>query len=53
MIKFEVDSMQKVDFEAPKVEKEVTLHFILSVRDTGLPELTRYQRVIVTVLPKF
>lgn len=36
---------------APKVEKPETLHFILRVTDKGTPSLTRYKRVIVTVLP--
>ncbi|WP_373550289.1 hypothetical protein [Haliscomenobacter sp.] len=29
-----------------------TLHIILAVTDNGVPALTRYQRVIVTVFPK-
>lgn len=37
---------------APKVEKVETMHFILAVSDDGIPSLTRYQRVIVNVLPK-
>lgn len=36
---------------APKVEKPETLHFILRLTDKGTPALTRYQRVIVTVIP--
>ncbi|HEY4198248.1 MAG TPA: hypothetical protein VGM63_22060 [Mucilaginibacter sp.] len=28
------------------------MHFILRVTDKGTPALTRYKRVIVTVLPK-
>lgn len=36
---------------APKVEKPGTLHFILRLTDKGTPPLSRYQRVIVTVLP--
>lgn len=38
-------------FVAPKVEKPETIHFILAVTDNGVPALTRYQRVILTVLP--
>lgn len=37
---------------APKVMKPETIHFILKVTDKGTPALTRYKRVIVTVLPK-
>jgi hypothetical protein len=36
---------------APKVDKPETLHFILQVKDKGTPPLTRYKRVVVTVLP--
>jgi hypothetical protein len=34
---------------APKVAREVTLHFVLRVTDKGSPALSRYKRVIVTV----
>jgi hypothetical protein len=37
---------------APKVEKAETIHIILKVTDKGTPPLSRYSRVIVTVLPK-
>lgn len=37
---------------APKVTKPETIHFILQVKDKGTPALTRYKRVIVTVVPK-
>ena len=36
---------------APKVEKPETVHFILRVTDKGSPPLSRYKRVIVTVVP--
>lgn len=36
---------------APKVEKEETAHFILRVTDKGEPPLSRYERVIVTIVP--
>lgn len=36
---------------APEVNQEETIHFILKVTDKGTPALTRYKRVIVTVLP--
>jgi hypothetical protein len=35
----------------PKVRSPETLHFIARVTDNGAPPLTRYQRVVVTVLP--
>ncbi|MFS2217304.1 nucleoside hydrolase-like domain-containing protein [Telluria sp. Tellsp104] len=40
-----------VAFRAPVVAKPETAHFILKVTDKGSPPLTRYKRVIVTVLP--
>ena len=36
---------------APKVDKEVTAHFILKVTDKGEPPLSSYKRVIVTIKP--
>jgi hypothetical protein len=37
---------------APPVDKPETIHFILQVKDKGMPALTSYKRVIVTVLPR-
>lgn len=37
---------------APKVDKAETAHIILKVTDKGNPPLSRYKRVIVTVLPQ-
>ncbi|MBC7829009.1 MAG: DUF1593 domain-containing protein [Chitinophagaceae bacterium] len=37
---------------APPVDSPKTIHFILKVTDKGKPALTRYKRVIVTVVPK-
>jgi len=37
---------------APVVDSARTIHFILKVTDKGTPALSRYKRVIVTVLPK-
>ncbi|QCX37628.1 DUF1593 domain-containing protein [Aureibaculum algae] len=41
-----------VNLTAPKVNKKETLHFIVKVSDKGTPVLSRYERVIVTVVPK-
>jgi hypothetical protein len=38
-------------FIAPTVFRAETVHVILIVTDTGTPPLTRYQRVVVNVLP--
>ena len=37
---------------APEVEKEETIHFNVKVSDKGTPALSRYKRVIVTIIPK-
>jgi hypothetical protein len=39
-------------FVAPNVEKAETMHAILIATDAGEPPLTRYQRVVVEVLPR-
>jgi hypothetical protein len=39
-------------FTAPKVDSPQTLHLILIVTDSGVPALSRYRRVIVTVKPR-
>lgn len=38
-------------FTAPRVETPADMHIILEVTDNGKPALTRYQRVIVNILP--
>jgi hypothetical protein len=37
---------------APVTDSVITIHFILKVTDKGTPPLTRYKRIIVTVLPE-
>jgi hypothetical protein len=36
---------------APEVQKKETAHFILKVTDKGTPRLSRYKRIIVTIVP--
>ena len=36
---------------APEVESPQTVHFVLKVTDKGTPALSRYKRVIITVVP--
>jgi len=38
--------------KAPVVENNETAHFILKVTDKGQPQLSRYKRVIVNIIPK-
>ncbi|MDQ8199727.1 DUF1593 domain-containing protein [Pelagicoccus enzymogenes] len=45
------ENFDRVNYTAPKVDKEETLHIILKLSDKGTPALTRYARVIVTVEP--
>ncbi len=46
------ENVHGVNVTAPTVSQPETLHFILKVTDKGTPSLTRYQRVIVTVVPE-
>ena len=38
-------------FVAPAVDAPQTIHIVLFVRDAGVPSLTRYSRIIFTILP--
>ncbi|MEP7317964.1 MAG: hypothetical protein ABI921_04470, partial [Panacibacter sp.] len=44
-------NLYDIPVTAPVVESIQTVHFILKVTDKGMPALTRYKRVIVTVVP--
>ena len=46
------DNLSRLFVTAPAVNRRETIHFIVKVTDKGNPPLSRYQRVIVTVLPK-
>ena len=46
------ENLYEVNVVAPQVLKKETAHFILKVTDKGAPPLSRYKRVIVTILPK-
>lgn len=39
------------ELKAPEVDTPQTTHFILKVTDKGTPSLSRYKRVIVTIIP--
>lgn len=39
-------------FEAPPVTSPETVHWIVAVTDRGSPPLTRYRRIVCTVLPR-
>lgn len=38
-------------FTVPQVDKKETIHFILKLTDKGTPQLSRYKRVIIEILP--
>jgi hypothetical protein len=46
------ENMRRALFRAPDVSRAETVHFILRVTDKGTPPLSRYKRVIVTILPR-
>jgi len=53
MVKMEApENLSNIWATAPVVDKKETIHFIVKVTDNGTPQLSRYKRVIVTVLPK-
>lgn len=45
------NNMHRVPFTAPAVTTPQTIHFILRLTDKGSPPLSRYKRLIVTVVP--
>lgn len=45
------ENLVRVNLTAPKVEQAATAHVILRVTDKGIPPLSRYKRVIVTIVP--
>ena len=50
IIKIQNQDKQDASFVVPvDAKKGVTIHLICEVKDNGLPQLTRYQRVVVTV----
>jgi hypothetical protein len=48
----EAENSHKWYAVAPQVEKKETAHIILKVTDKGVPALSRYKRIIITILPK-
>ncbi|MBN2172772.1 MAG: DUF1593 domain-containing protein [Bacteroidales bacterium] len=46
------ENVHNAGFTAPEVDEEKTAHFILKLTDKGTPALSRYKRIIVTILPK-
>jgi hypothetical protein len=45
------ENRARIQLVAPTVERAATVHFIVKATDKGGPRLSRYRRVIVTVLP--
>lgn len=48
----EAENSHKWSAVAPQVDKKETAHIILKVTDKGVPALSKYKRIIVTILPK-
>ncbi len=46
------ENLARLPITAPEVKQKVTVHFILKVTDKGNPPLSRYKRVIVSLMPK-
>ena len=51
-LQLENENTPETGFIAPDTDKVKTIHIVLQVTDNGSPNLTRYQRVIVNVMPK-
>jgi hypothetical protein len=51
-IQLSPENSHGVYVRAPEVKQKESIHFILKVSDKGIPTLSRYKRVIVTILPK-
>lgn len=49
--KIDTENLARINVFAPKVAREETLHIIVRVSDKGSPQLSRYKRIIVTLLP--
>ncbi len=49
---FGAENLARIGLVFPKAEKKETAHIILRVTDKGSPALSRYRRVIVTILPE-
>lgn len=45
------ENVHLAHFTAPNVSEKQTAHFVVAVSDKGIPSLTRYKRVIVTIKP--
>jgi len=51
-VKISPENYNNVWITAPVVENKETIHIVLKITDKGTPNLSRYKRVIVTILPK-
>jgi hypothetical protein len=51
-LKISPENYPGIWFVAPDVEKKETVHIILKITDKGTPQLSRYKRVVLTILPK-
>ncbi|HYF70646.1 MAG TPA: nucleoside hydrolase-like domain-containing protein [Ohtaekwangia sp.] len=45
------ENLRIINVKAPYVKQKETAHFVLKVTDKGIPQLSRYKRVIITIVP--
>lgn len=50
-VKIDTENLARINLTTSKVAAETTLHIIVRVTDKGTPALSRYERIIVTLLP--
>lgn len=51
-LKISTENYPGVWITAPDVEKKETVHIILKITDKGAPQLSRYKRIVVNIMPK-
>lgn len=47
------ENYRNVWINTPKIEDKETIHVVLKMNDKGTPSLSRYIRIILTILPEF
>ena len=51
-MKISPENYPGISITAPDVEKKETAHIILRITDKGTPQLSRYKRIVVNIIPK-
>ncbi len=50
-VKIDTENLARINITTAKVSQEQTLHVIVRVTDKGKPALSRYERIIMTLIP--